>query len=255
MLIKLSVLNNKYNLDITGVSHFGAHLGQEVPSYQDLDINNIYLFEPQKKIFDELEIKFSEENNIKLFNFGLGSENKFVDLNLAPGNSGLSSSILKPGKHKNYYPDIEFAGSEKIKICIYDDLNIKNVNFLNIDIQGYEMEALKGCVKVLENEIDYIFIEISRKPLYEGSALVKDIDNFLNDFKFIRVKTKWASSKVPWADALYIKKDKVNFHKLFIANLHKFFEKFSIYYIFIDPYRKYQKIKYKLKQRVKNFLS
>ena len=49
MLIKLSVLNNKYNLDITGVSHFGAHLGQEVPSYQELDINNIYLFEPQKK--------------------------------------------------------------------------------------------------------------------------------------------------------------------------------------------------------------
>ena len=85
MLIKLSVLSNKYNLDITGVSHFGAHLGQEVQSYQDLDINNIYLFEPQKKIFDQLEIKFSEENNIKLFNFGLGSENKFVDLNLAPG--------------------------------------------------------------------------------------------------------------------------------------------------------------------------
>ena len=227
MLIKLSVLNNKYNLDITGVSHFGAHLGQEVPSYQELDINNIYLFEPQKKIFDELEIKFSKEKNIKLFNFGLGSENKFVDLNLAPGNSGLSSSILKPGEHKNYYPDIEFAGSEKIKICIYDDLKIKNVNFLNIDIQGYEMEALKGCVKVLENEIDYVFIEISRKPLYEGSALVKDIDNFLSDFKFIRVKTKWASSKVPWADALYVKKIKLIFTNFLFHIFTNFLKNFQ----------------------------
>ena len=255
MLIKLSILNNEYNLEITGISHFGAHLGQEVPSYQDLGINNIYLFEPQKKIFNELQTKFVEENNIKLYNFGLGSENKFVNLNLAPGNSGLSSSILNPVEHKNYYPDIEFSGSEKIKICIYDDLNIKNVNFLNIDIQGYEMEALKGCTRVLGSEIDYIFIEISRKPLYEGSALVKDIDNFLSEFKFVRVKTKWASSKVPWADAFYIKKEKVSSHKLFFSYLHKFFERFSIYYIFIDPYRKYQKIKYKLKQRVKNFLS
>ena len=89
----------------------------------------------------------------------------------------------------------------------------------------------------------------------KGSIDIKKSKTNCNQFKFIRVKTKWASSKVPWADALYVKKDKVNFHKLFISYLHKFFEKFSIYYIFIDPYRKYQKIKYKLKQRVKNFLS
>ena len=57
-------------------------------------------------------------------------------------------------------------------LCVYDDLEIEDINFLNIDIQGYEMEALKGCTKVLKNDIEYIFIEISRKPLYKKSCVV-----------------------------------------------------------------------------------
>lgn len=255
MLLNLSLLHKKYKLKIIGVAHFGAHLGQEVNQYRELGINNIHLFEPQKIIFEELVSNFKNENGLYFYNFGLGSENSTVNLNLAPSNGGLSASILKPEDHFKYYPKIEFTGIEKINICKYDELGIKNINFLNIDIQGYEMNALKGSVNVLKNEIEYIFIEISRKPLYKDSALVKDIDNFLSDFDFLRVATKWASSKVPWADSFYIKKSKLNTKQLFQARILIFFQKFSLFYSLIDPYRKTKKTWYKVKQKLKYLLN
>ena len=76
---------------------------------------------------------------------------------------------------------------EEIKIENYDELELKKVNFLNIDIQGYELEALKGCTRVLKDEIEYIFIEISRKPLYKNMSLVEQIDYFLCCYDFLRV--------------------------------------------------------------------
>ena len=251
MLIKLSTLINKYKLEINGISHFGAHLGQEVEDYKKAEVKHINLFEPQKTIFEELIKKFKKDKNVSLYNFGLGSEKNTVNLNLAPGNDGLSASILKPEDHKSYYPNIKFEGIEEIEIRTYDELELKDVNFLNIDIQGYEIEALKGCVGVLENEIDYIFIEVSRKPLYKDSALVGQIDSFLNSYNFIRVQTKWASSKVPWADSFYIKKTELTPGRILISKVKIFFQKFHIYYIFIDPYRKYEKNKYKNKQKLK----
>ena len=54
MLISLDYLIKKYDLKIKGVSHFGAHLGQEIDSYLQNNISNIHLFEPQTKIFNQL---------------------------------------------------------------------------------------------------------------------------------------------------------------------------------------------------------
>ncbi len=44
MLIPLNYLIQKYNLDISGISHIGAHVGQEVEIYKENNIDNIYLF-------------------------------------------------------------------------------------------------------------------------------------------------------------------------------------------------------------------
>ena len=51
MLISLDYLIKKYDLKIKGVSHFGAHLGQEIDSYLQNNISNVHLFEPQTTNF------------------------------------------------------------------------------------------------------------------------------------------------------------------------------------------------------------
>ena len=253
MLISLDYLILKYKLNITGIAHFGAHLGQEVNTYVDNGINNIHLFEPQKVIYDELVNLKKTYSQIKFYNYGLGSENSYQTIFTETKNSGQSSSILNPKLHLEIYPDISFTGKEEIEIKKYEDLNIQNINFLNIDIQGYELEALKGCKKIL-NKIDYIFIEVNRDYLYENNPLVGEIDTFLSSYDLVRVKTKWVSTSVPFGDAFYIRRRLVSNLSIYISFLKIFLERQKIYFKFISPYRSIKKNIYTLKKKLKIFI-
>jgi hypothetical protein len=54
MLLDLINLKEKYNLDIKGVIHIGAHFGQEYETYEKLNIDKIIFFEPHPKSFSVL---------------------------------------------------------------------------------------------------------------------------------------------------------------------------------------------------------
>ena len=253
MLISFTKLVNKYDLKIRGVSHFGAHKGQEVKSYKENGINNIHLFEPQTNVFEFLSYKFQDVDGINMYNFGLGDSDESMMLNLEKNNDGMSSSILQPLEHKKYYPDIEFSETEQVNIKRYEDLEITNVNFLNIDIQGFELEALKGCGDKLF-KIDYIYIEINRKELYLNNPHVSEIDNYLRNYDFIRVKTIWASSNLPFGDALYIKKEKLSKKYILLCNMKSLFWSTGLFYIFIDFFRTIKKFLIKIKNFLKTMV-
>jgi hypothetical protein len=74
---------------------------------------------------------------------------------------------------------------------------------LKMDVQGYELEVLKGGAETMKH-IDYVYCEINRDELYEGNAFVEDLDVFLADYNMERVETDWAGTL--WGDALYIRK-------------------------------------------------
>jgi hypothetical protein len=75
---------------------------------------------------------------------------------------------------------------------------------LNIDVQGYELEVLKGAKKCLEN-VYYIIVEVNRAELYQDCPMIGDIDDFLSVFGFSRVETEWRHNRENWGDALYVK--------------------------------------------------
>ena len=255
MLIDLNKLIKKYKLKIIGISHFGAHLGQEVSIYNELNINNVHLFEPQKKIFETLKTNLGTKPNIKFYNYGLGSENKIVQLYLDESD-GQSSSILEPLMHLEMNPNVSFQGKEEIEIKRYDDLLIDNVNFLNIDIQGYELEALKGAYKILHN-IDYIYLEVNRDYVYKDCSLVKDIDDFLKQFNFYRFETKWWKGFYIWGDAFYINlnRNKVNSLNYLFSKFRNFIQRFSLYFSFMKFYELViRKTIYRVKQKIKKII-
>jgi hypothetical protein len=65
----------------------------------------------------------------------------------------------------------------------------QNYNFLTIDVQGYELEVLKGSRETLKN-INYILTEVNRDELYENCARVEQLDEFLGRFNFQRNDVK-----------------------------------------------------------------
>ena len=78
-------------------------------------------------------------------------------------------------------------------------------NFVNIDIQGAELIALQGMEEQLKF-LDYVYLEVNEKHLYEDCALIPEVNKFLlaRGFKGVAIKM----TNHGWGDALYIKHDK-----------------------------------------------
>lgn len=203
MIFNFNDLNTKYNFNIKGVIHIGGHHGQEYDLYKTLNVP-ILFFEPITNSFNVLKNKINNDLNVLAFQCALGNENKTISMNVEIANNGQSSSILKPKKHLEQYPHITFDFTEEVSMFRLEDLDIdfSKYNFINIDVQGYELEVFKGTNTVLKN-IDYIISEINRDEVYENCPYVDDLDKYLSQFNFKRVETNWAGDT--WGDALYIK--------------------------------------------------
>jgi FkbM family methyltransferase len=202
MTFNLQELKNKYDLNINGVIHVGAHYGQEFLSYQNLKIENLSFFEPCERTFKTLEKNLI--GKAKLYNVGLGN----FEGETYMYTEGLSNSLLEPMFHLIQHPSIIFDGKEKIKVDKLDNFKelFDGYNLINMDVQGYELEVLKGGKEILNN-IDYIITEVNRKELYKECVLVDELDSFLENYNMIRVETDWVGDS--WGDAFYIKKIKL----------------------------------------------
>lgn len=205
MLISFSSLVHKYKIDVSGVIHIGGHIGQELPSYKNSNVENILIFEPQKSPFEKLSKVANELNfeNIILVNKALGNSNKNIEM--ICNEDGLCSSILKPKIVLTQYPDIKFDRTEEVEMITLDSyfaINENNTyNFINMDTQGYELEVLKGALKTLE-KIDAVYTEVNNAEVYENNALIQEIDEFLSSYDLVRVETDWMGGT--WGDAFYI---------------------------------------------------
>lgn len=78
-------------------------------------------------------------------------------------------------------------------------------DFLNLDIQGVELEALQG-IGVYFEKIKWIYTEVNKSEVYKNCALIDDIDAFLKMEGFKRVATRWVK-KQGWGDALYVREN------------------------------------------------
>jgi FkbM family methyltransferase len=205
MILNLNELYRKYNMNITGVIHVGAHFGEEHNIYKSLDINNIIYFEPVKKTFNKLKEKIGD--NAILFNHALGNENKEVEMYVEEADTYGCSSVLKPSDN---YKNVKFNYGEIVKMKRLDDIefDFSDYNFMNIDVQGYELEVLKGSVETLKH-IDYIMCEINKftleKPLeYINCVEISDLVEFLSSIGFKLVEENWMG--ISWGDGFFIKK-------------------------------------------------
>jgi FkbM family methyltransferase len=205
MILSFTNIVKKYNMNISGIIHIGAHQGQEVREYVENGYQDIIMFEPLSENFRILEENLKNMNaNITAHQVALGNEEKNVVMYLSD-NGLLSSSVLKPKVHLQLHPSVGFPTTEEVEMKRLDSFveETKNFNFINMDVQGYELEVLKGGMETLKH-IDYVYCEVNRDELYEGNVFIEDLDKFLADYSMERVETDWAGTL--WGDALYIKK-------------------------------------------------
>lgn len=205
MIIPLNKIVADYKLQIKGVLHIGAHVGQEYPDYVRHGIKNMIFFEPVKETYRKLLETTGGDSNAQTYNIALGNETGEREMWIETVNNGMSSSLLEPGTHLKTYPHIVFPTKEVVQIRKLDSIKFPRLSFnmICMDVQGFEFEVLKGAPTTLET-IDIIYTEINTEEVYKGCVNVRMLDMFLLEFGFTRVLTKMACES--WGDALYLKK-------------------------------------------------
>lgn len=190
-------------MNINGIIHVGGHFGEEILEYVQNQIQNIIIFEPSESNFKVLEENVRQLNaNISGYQVALGSTEGIMEMYVS-SNNGLSSSLLKPKKHLTQYSDITFNQKESVEVKTLDSYSFSGYNFINMDVQGYELEVLKGGSETLKH-VDYVYCEVNRDEVYENNAYIEEIDEFLSSYNMERVEVSWQGDT--WGDALYIKK-------------------------------------------------
>jgi FkbM family methyltransferase len=191
-----------------GAIHVGANDGAERVWYQKQKISPVLWFEPNTEVFLRLQENIKRIENYQAYNIGIHDTLKTAILHIA-SNKGQSSSLLPFGTHSNYRPDITFVRDETIQLVRMDDfikekqIDITKYNFLNLDVQGVELNVLKSFGDLITS-FDYIYTEVNEEELYKGGCLISQIDTYLKEFGFERKLTYM--TKYKWGDAFYIKK-------------------------------------------------
>jgi FkbM family methyltransferase len=200
MLIPFWVLRPLFAEPIRGVVHVGAHEAEELQTYSDNGIHRVAWIECQPEVARRLARRIASENHLVIE--GCAWSKSGVSKTLRITNNSVSSSLLRLKEHKTKHPTVVEVHRVTIKTKRLDELIPRgfDFNFLNLDIQGAELEAIRGLGE-LTGQIDYIYSEVNQEEMYAGLAKVAEIDSYLGERGFARLVTSWTAHG--WGDALY----------------------------------------------------
>lgn len=237
MLISVKSLKKIWGVSPEGVLHVGAHEAEELDAYTSNGWLPITWVEAQSSKIQFLEKKLPQKDNylIKAAVWDKSDEK----LTLKITNNTESTSLLDLQTHKTHHPEIQVERIEEVTTVALDDLELPtSINYLSLDIQGSELRALSGFPIGIQ-KINWVYTEVNREPLYEGCAIVTEIDDLLKKSGFNRELTVW--TKYGWGDALYVRTGH-------LPTFRKMLGKFWIQFFYLKNH--YFGLKHEIKMRL-----
>jgi FkbM family methyltransferase len=179
--LAVEILKNKKNVVVVDV---GANTGPllDVLYMENIDIQNVILFEPQRDLFAYLKIKFKNDDRVVIENIALSDSKKLCtmetssfqihteNMNMSDFNLGLSSVYYTSTGNSYTYAFDELAERYKLK----------KIDFLKIDTETEDLLIVKGFSNTLS--------ELKEKPVivFENNWQLRhshnEAEQILNNF-------------------------------------------------------------------------
>ncbi len=184
----LELLQKQAKQEKLTIFDVGANTGQ----YAEVVINtlkkdfHLYSFEPQQEAFNQLK-NISDASFFSPHQVAVGSAQGEVEIFYNREGSVFASMF--PASYQNY--DISLDKSQKVPMITLDNFckkhNISQIDFLKIDVEGYEIEVLKGCQQLIkEKKVKMIQFEFGIASI-KARIFLEDFFTILSDYDIYRV--------------------------------------------------------------------
>lgn len=210
MLINFQKVLEKLEFHPKGIIHLGAYVGEEYPEYLKAGISNCIFVEANPILAQQCRLNVG---NDKTFEYLLHEQDNLIlpfNLIYSDDRQNLGcSSIFELDKHAELYPwcrhvETIYLGTKTLNTIFKDNnLNKDNFDFINMDLQGAEVLALKGASDILPN-IKGIMTEFAIDSLYKNGCQLNDLDDFLVPLGFERILTEFIRPE--WGDCLMVRR-------------------------------------------------
>lgn len=205
MLIPFTELKARHNIVLNDVLHLGANTGQEAETYHKLGAKRVIWVEAIRPVYDGLCRHIAAFPNQVAIHACISDKLEEVEMKVT-NNAAQSSSILDFGTHATEHPTVKVIRTEKMMASTVESILAAAGHcllpgaFLNIDLQGAELMALRG-MEGLMPFFDHAYIEVNVQHLYKGCPLVGEIDDFMMKHGFDGREQKMTGNG--WGDKYY----------------------------------------------------
>lgn len=184
----------KRGIPIKGIIHIGANDGYEIDWYLKLGIKHVLAVEPEREAFNKLKQKFRGVSGVHLANMALGDGDRTTTriLKVPPKDTGGSTlltefpnapSVMGVTNDYSERQEVVVTTFEKLVSLFSDIIEMKDYNCLVVDVQGMELQVLKGFGSHLDG-MDCLNIECSEVPLFDGEAPASEVVDWLGKIGF-----------------------------------------------------------------------
>lgn len=190
----------------------GANRGDTVLQYKELyPASKIHAFEPFRSSFDILVKNTFNASGVFPHQCALTNSVGKKELHV---NKNVDTNSLLPSLKAGMSSDTQVETLEKVEVDTYSltsfcyKTGIEYIDILKLDIQGGEMQALKGAEHLLSYQaIKLIYLEAWFVKQYKGSPLFHDISSYLATHNYYiqdLYNPIYANGSLAWCDAIFL---------------------------------------------------
>tara|TARA_Y100001963_G_scaffold61082_1_gene85279 strand:- start:742 stop:1377 length:636 start_codon:yes stop_codon:yes gene_type:complete len=151
----------------------GSHIGFWSKDFTKV-FNHTYAFDPIPQV-RECYVKNITNPNYTLYPYALGREESKKMFLYSPSETGNTHASDK--------------GNLEVTIKTLDSFALDNIDYIKIDAEGYEIEALIGAKKLIEKCKPFIHIEAKKKVMVKQNITMKDIEDYFESINYEQVLT------------------------------------------------------------------
>jgi FkbM family methyltransferase len=171
----------------------GASSGMDLPGLTALwPQGTIHAFEPEPFAYQQLVECAKSFPHVRTWNLALGRDDGVIEMHVSHGIHGTTSSSLRaPTLTRAAHPDITFSQvkvEQRTLSSWAQEHNVDRIDFLALDMQGYEHAALDAARSVVRN-VSVVIAEAFLVEMYEGSPTVDELEALLTGEGFVILET------------------------------------------------------------------